>query len=200
MPGGLLEAKIKMQKVCVFGSSSESINKDFLDSAEHLGKALAKRGKTVVFGAGRYGIMGAVARGVTAVGGKLIGVSPKFFIKMKVLVEKAELIFTDTMRERKAIMEDFADAFIICAGGIGTFEEFFEVLTLKQLGIHRKPIIVYNYMGYYDEMIKMMNASVEKNFMSKNVNMLYSVADTEEEVFDQLDNYREFHYNKYDKE
>ena len=188
-----------MQTVCVFGSSSESIEKEFLDSAEHLGRTLARRGKKVVFGAGRYGIMGAVALGVTAGGGKLIGVSPRFFIDMDVLVDNAyDMIYTDTMRERKAIMEETSDAFIICAGGIGTFEEFFEVLTLKQLGRHQKPIIIYNCLGYYDELIAMMNASVEKSFMSRNVNRLYSVALTEEEVFDQLDNYREFHYNKYD--
>lgn len=189
-----------MQTICVFGSSSESIDRDFLDSAEHLGGSLAEKNYSVVFGGGKYGVMGAVARGVTAKGGKLIGVSPEFFIKMEVLFEPTEMIYTETMRERKAIMEDTSDAFIICAGGIGTFEEFFEVLTLKQLGVHSKPMIIYNYKGYYDELIAMMNASVGKRFMSDKVNLLYSVAATEEEVFEQLENYREFHYNKYDKE
>lgn len=187
-----------MKTVCVFGSSSESIDREFLDSAEHLGSSLAKHGYSVVFGAGRYGVMGAAARGVTAENGKLIGVSPKFFIDMNVLVDNAyDMVFTDTMRERKAYMEDNSGAFIICAGGIGTFEEFFEVLTLKQLGRHKKPIIIYNVLGYYNELIDMMNASVEKGFMSKNVNKLYSVANTEEEVFEQLEHYKEFTYNKY---
>ncbi len=189
----------KTQKICVFGSSSEKIDREYLDSAERLGKALAERGKTVVFGGGRYGVMGAVARGVTAAGGKLIGVSPKFFIKLGVLVDNIdELIFTETMRERKGIMEDTSDAFIICAGGIGTFEEFFEVLTLKQLGKHSKQIIVYNYKGYYNELLKMMDASVEKKFMTKEIHKIYSVANTEEEVFEQLENYKKFLYNKYD--
>ena len=188
-----------MKAVCVFGSSSESIDKEYLDSAEHLGKTLAERGETVVFGGGRYGVMGAVARGVSSAGGKLIGVSPKFFIKMGVLFDDAtEMVYTDTMRERKAVMEDTSDAFIICAGGIGTFEEFFEVLTLKQLGRHKKQIIIYNYKGYYDELIAMMNASVEKKFMSEKVKMLYTVVDTEEEVMYQLENYKEFNYSKYE--
>lgn len=187
-----------MKTVCVFGSSSEKIDREFLDSAESLGRALAKRGDSVIFGAGRYGVMGAVARGVTAENGKLIGVSPKFFIDMNVLVDNAyKLVLTETMRERKAYMEDNSDAFIICAGGIGTFEEFFEVLTLKQLGRHPKPIIIYNVKGYYNELIDMMNASIKKGFMTENVNKLYSVAETEREVFEQLDNYREFSYNKY---
>ena len=189
----------KIQTVCVFGSSSESIDKEYLDSAEHLGKTLAEHENSIVFGGGRYGVMGAVARGVTAGSGKLIGVSPKFFIKMGVLFDDAtEMIYTETMRERKAVMEDTSDAFIICAGGIGTFEEFFEVLTLKELGRHKKPIIIYNYKGYYDELIAMMNASVEKKFMSDKVNKLYSVADTEEDVMYQLDNYKEFSYSKYE--
>ena len=187
-----------MQTICVFGSSSESIDREFLDSAEHLGQTLAEKGKTVLFGAGRYGVMGAVSRGAKAAGGRLIGVSPSFFQELDVLADYAdELIFTETMRERKEIMEDNSDAFIICAGGIGTFEEFFEVLTLKQLGRHSKPIIIYNYKGYYDELLAMMKASVEKNFMSDEVNKIYTVANTEEEVIEQLDNYKAFMYNKY---
>ncbi len=188
-----------MQTVCVFGSSSETIDREFLDSAESLGRALAKHGKKVIFGAGRYGVMGAVARGVTAEKGTLIGVSPRFFIDMNVLVENAsEMVYTDTMRERKAYMEDNSEAFIICAGGIGTFEEFFEVLTLKQLGRHSNPIIIYNCMGYYNDLISMMNASISKGFMSEKINKLYSVADTEEEIFKQLEEYEAFLYNKYE--
>lgn len=187
-----------MEKICVFGASSEKIDKTYLSSAESLGKALAKHGYGVVFGAGKYGVMGAVARGVIAENGRLIGVSPKFFIEMDVLVDNAELVFTDTMRERKAYMESEADAFIVCAGGIGTFEEFFEVLTLKQLGRHAKPIIIYNVNGYYNHMIEMLNASVRENFMSDNVNKLYDVAESEEEVFSKLNSYRAFSYNKYD--
>lgn len=187
-----------MKNICVFGSSSEQIDKEFLRSAESLGSAIAKRGMTLIFGAGKYGVMGASARGARAENGRIIGVSPDFFIDMNVLDNDCtELLITETMRERKAIMEERADAFVICAGGIGTFEEFFEVITLKQLQRHDKPIIIYNVNGYYDNMIDMMNRSVETGFMSKNVNKLYSVAKTEDEVFEQLENYTPFTYSKY---
>ncbi len=192
-----------MRNICVFGSSSEKIDRRYLDSAESLGGAIARRGMGVVFGGGKYGVMGAVARGAASERGALIGVSPSFFIELDVLVDKAEIenyeeIFTETMRERKGVMEDRADAFVICAGGIGTFEEFFEVLTLKQLGQHNKPIIIYNVAGYYDPMIDLMNSGISERFLSDDVHMLYTVAETEEEVFDQLENYTPYQYNKYD--
>ncbi len=185
--------------ICVFGSSSEQIDKQYLDTAEHLAKTLVKKGHSVVFGAGKYGVMGATARGASAENGKLIGVSPTFFKELDVLYDECtELIFTETMRERKGIMEDMSDAFIICAGGMGTFEEFFEVLTLKQLHRHAKPIIVYNVKGYYNPMLAMMDNAVEQNFMTDDCNKLYTVADTEEELIDQLENYVPYSYNKYD--
>lgn len=185
--------------ICVFGSSSERIDKEYLETAESLASSLVKKGHSVVFGAGKYGVMGATARGVTAENGTLIGVSPEFFKEMDVLYDKcSELIFTETMRERKGIMEDRSDAFVICAGGMGTFEEFFEVLTLKQLEQHSKPIIIYNVKGYYDSMIDMLNFAVKENFMSDDCNKLYTIANTEEEVFEQLESYVAYSYNKYD--
>ena len=185
--------------ICVFGSSSERIDKEYLDTAESLAKSIVKKGHDVVFGAGKYGVMGATARGVSAENGRLIGVSPEFFKEMDVLYDGCtELIFTETMRERKGIMEDRSDAFIICAGGMGTFEEFFEVLTLKQLERHTKPIIIYNVKGYYDSMLGMLDNAVKQNFMSDDCNKLYTVANTEEEVFEQLENYVSYSYNKYD--
>lgn len=185
--------------ICVFGASSDIIDKEYLDTAEHLGKTLAQKGHGVVFGAGKYGVMGATARGVASENGNLIGVSPRFFIEDDVLYENCtELIYTETMRERKSIMEDRSDAFIICAGGMGTFEEFFEVLTLKQLRRHSKPIIIYNVKGYYNSMLAMLDNAVEENFMTDDCNRLYTVADTEEEIFEQLEGYVPFSYNKYD--
>lgn len=185
--------------ICVFGSSSERIDREYLDTAESLAISIVKKGHDVVFGAGKYGVMGATARGVSAENGRLIGVSPEFFKEMDVLYDGCtELIFTETMRERKGIMEDRSDAFIICAGGMGTFEEFFEVLTLKQLERHTKPIIIYNVKGYYDSMLGMLDNAVKQNFMSDDCNKLYTVANTEEEVFEQLENYVSYSYNKYD--
>ena len=120
------------------------------------------------------------------------------FTKGVVFDKCSELIVTDTMRERKGIMEDKADAFVICAGGMGTFEEFFEVLTLKQLNRHTKPIIIYNVKGYYNSMLAMLDNAVSEKFMTNACNRLYTIADTEEEVFNQLENYVPFTYNKYE--
>lgn len=184
--------------ICVFGSSSEIIDKKYLDSAFELARAIAKRGDTLVFGGGKYGVMGAAARGALAENGKIIGVTPTFFNELNVIFDKCtELIYTETMRERKGIMEDKSDAFIICPGGIGTFEEFFEVLTLKQLRRHEKQIIVYNMYGYYDSMLSMMDHAEQTDFIADDCSKLFSVANSEEEVFEQLENYEPFSYNKY---
>ena len=184
--------------ICVFGSSSEQIEKKYLDSAQSLGAAIAARGWVLIFGAGKYGVMGAVARGAAEKNGVIVGVSPEFFKELNVLrYDCTELVFTDTMRERKGVMEDRADAFVICPGGIGTFEEFFEVITLKQLEQHSKPIIIYNVGGYYDPMLEMMNISIGQDFMSHDVTKLYEVVDTEREVLEHIENYVPFSYNKY---
>ncbi len=184
--------------ICVFGASSEQIDKEYLKTAENLGKRIAQKGHGLVFGAGKYGVMGAAVRGAAAEKGKIIGVTPEFFIDMNVVFEDCtELIVTDTMRERKGIMEDKSDAFIICAGGIGTFEEFFEVLTLKQLRRHSKPIVIYNVKGYYNAMLEMLQNAIDRNFMSDDFNRLFTVADTEEQVFEQIENYSPYRYNKY---
>lgn len=188
-----------MKYICVFGASSENIDRVYLDTAEELGKFLAEKGCGVVYGGGKYGVMGATARGVHAAKGELIGVSPDFFVELDVLYENyGEMLLTPTMRERKAVMEDKADAFVICAGGIGTLEEFFEIITLKQLGQHDKPIIILNTRDFYDPMIDMMEQSVAKGFMSSNVHRLYSVAGSIGEVWEQLENYTPFIYNKYE--
>lgn len=189
-----------MKHICVFGSSSEQIDPAYLTVAEELGQLLVQKGCGVVFGAGKYGVMGAVARGVQAQNGTLLGVSPAFFVELNVLKEDyGELLLTPTMRERKAAMEDKADAFVICPGGIGTLEEFFEVITLKQLGRHQKPIILLNTRGFYDPMIDMMEQSVALGFMSEKVHRLYSVAETPDEVWRQLETYQAFSYSKYEK-
>ena len=186
-----------MSSVCVFGSSSEAIDKKILDAAYSLGERLSDRGDSLIFGAGRYGVMGAVARGFMSKGGVPTGVSPHFFKQRGVLLEECRLVFTDSMRERKAYMEDNSDAFVICVGGIGTLEEFFEVLTLKQLGRHKKPIVIYNLLGCYDGLIELMENAIRGKFLSEDTRSLYSVVETEEEVFEIIDGYTAVEYDKY---
>lgn len=177
-------------RICVYGAASPTIDKEYINKVELLGKEMVRRGHSLVFGGGGNGLMGAAARGVKEAGGKIFGVIPKFF--KEETVEAIcnfcdELVMPDTMRERKQIMEDNADAFIVVPGGIGTFEEFFEILTLKQLCRHNKPIAVYNINGYYDEMAVMMKAGVNKNFIKDTVLELYHVTENIDDLFKYLE-------------
>ena len=146
--------------ICVFGAASDRIDASYIAAVEALGQEMARRGHALVFGAGANGLMGAAARGVHQGGGTIYGVIPSFFRdeKIEAIFENCtELIFTETMAERKSKMEDLADAFLIVPGGIGTFEEFFQVLTLKQLGRHTKPIAIFDINGYYEHMKALFN-------------------------------------------
>lgn len=154
-------------QICVYGASSNAIDPEYLQAGERLGLAMAKRGHGLVFGGGQQGMMGAVARGVSAGSGTIVGVAPSFFDVEGVLYQQCtEFVFTETMRERKSIMEERADAFIMTPGGIGTFEEFFEILTLRQLGRHNKPIAVLNTGDYYVPLQQMLEQAIEQNFMT----------------------------------
>lgn len=181
--------------ICVFGASSSIIDKSYIEQTETLGQKIAKRGHGLIYGAGASGLMGAVARGVHKEGGKIVGVVPDFFedenigVDGSIFQECTELIKTDTMRERKHIMEDKADAFVIVPGGIGTFEEFFEVFTLKQLERHNKAIVILNINGYYDAMIRMLDMAVEEKFLRKSCHLLYEVFENQDEMLDYIENY-----------
>ena len=178
--------------ICIYGASSDAIDPVYLTRVENLGETLAKRGHGLVFGAGARGVMGAAARGFHKAGGAIKGVAPTFFNVDGVLFAHCtEFVPTETMRERKQIMEDSADAFIIGPGGIGTFEEFFEILTLKQLGRHAKPIAIYNINGYYDSMLAMLEKSADENFMRRLTLDLYKVFDDDNKMIDYLENSNE---------
>ena len=172
-------------RICLYGAASPTIHREYIEKVEELGREMAKRGHSLVFGGGGNGLMGAAARGVHDGGGHIMGVIPKFFENETVeeIYEFCnELVWTDTMRQRKQIMEDHADAFIVVPGGIGTFEEFFEILTLKQLCRHNKPIGLYNIRGYYDDLNRMMDAAMEKNFVRDNCGELYFTTDDPQEL------------------
>ncbi len=180
-------------KICVYGAASPTIDESYIKTVEILGKTLAERGHSLVFGGGGNGLMGAAARGVTAGGGNILGVVPSFFNEdgnlVEALYEKCDkMVYTKTMRERKQIMEDNADAFIVVPGGIGTFEEFFEILTLKQLRQHEKPIAVFNINGYYNELESMMRAAINKGFIKETCLKLYRVSENIDEIFDYIEN------------
>lgn len=180
-----------MKQICVYGSSSSVLDKTYFDEAFELGRLLAKEGFGLVFGAGDMGLMGAAARGMHSEGGRVTGVIPAFMNSVEEIPYKKcdELIVTETMRERKQIMEDRADGFIAAPGGIGTFEEFFEILTLKQLKQHKKPIVLLNTNGYYNNMEAMMELCVRERFAKEQTLGLYAVCDTPAQAVEYIKRY-----------
>ena len=177
-------------KICIYGASSNIIDKSFIDAGEQLGKEIAQNGHSVIFGGGAAGLMGAVARGMRSKGGNIIGVTPTFFKVDGMLFEDCtDMIYTETMRERKKLLEEMSDAFIVTPGGIGTFDEFFEIYTLRQLGVHQKPIAILNTDGYYDSLIDMLKYAIDKNFMPEaNMNLLF-ISDNPKEILNHIENY-----------
>lgn len=179
-------------KICVYGAASSLIDKVFIEAGEELGRKMAERGHGLVFGGGRNGMMGAVARGVAEKNGEILGISPKFFEENNAEItfqNCTDYIYTETMRERKRLLDEKSDAFIVSAGGIGTFDEFFEILTLKQLGRHNKAIVLLNTEGYFDNMIKMMEVSINKKFITTDCVELYKVVNTIDEALDYIESY-----------
>ena len=155
-------------RICVFGASGNELEQTYFDAAAALGRALARDGHTLVFGGGAGGLMGACARAAAAEGAEIVGVAPRFFDEPGVLYRgSGTLLFTETMRERKAQMEELAEAFVVMPGGIGTMEEFFEVLTLRQLGRHDKPIALLNACGYYDALRALLEQAARERFMGE---------------------------------
>ena len=153
---------------------------------------MTERKMGLVFGGGANGMMGATAEGVYEKEGYILGVVPSFFKEANSEVSFkncSEYIYTDTMRERKRQMEEHCDAFIITPGGIGTLDEFFEILTLKQLGRHNKAIVLYNINGFYDELDKMMTKYIEEQFITDDCKELYKVFTDVDEMLKYIEEY-----------
>lgn len=174
--------------ICLFGASSEDINSLYFEKVTELGKIMALRGHGLVFGGGATGLMGAAVRGLSENGGNSLGIAPRFFDKPGVLfADCTEFIFTNTMRERKQLMEDNSDAFIIVPGGIGTFEEFFEILTLKQLGRHNKPIAIFNINHYYDDIEAIIKKASTEGFLKDEHLGIFRISDNADELLDYIE-------------
>ena len=183
-------------KICIYGASSNAIDKSFLDAGALLGKTIAKNNHSIVFGGGAEGLMGAVARGAYSANGEIIGICPSFFnVDGALFQDCTQMIYTETMRERKQMLEEMSDAFIITPGGIGTFDEFFEIYTLRQLGVHKKPIAIYNTNGYYNSLIDMLNNAIQESFMpSTNMDLLF-ISDDPQEIIDHIKTYNPVDYS-----
>ncbi len=179
--------------ICVYSSSSEKLDRKYYEAAGKIGERIAIRGDTLVFGAGMVGCMGATARGVKENGGKIIGVIPeKLNINGIVYEHCDELIVTPEMRSRKKLLEEKSDVLLALPGGFGTFEEILEVITGKQLGYHNKPIIIYNLDGYYNCLLEQFEKCYKENFAKRFFSDIYYVADTIDDIFEYIENYKPF--------
>ncbi len=178
-------------KICVYGASSKTISEKIVKKVEDLGELIAKRGHSLVFGGGMTGCMGAVARGALKGGAKeILGIAPRFFDVDGILFPNCtDFIYTTDMRERKSKFEEVSDAFIITPGGVGTYDEFFEILTQKQLGQLAKPIAVYDFDGNFEPLFNLLNSCVEGNFMTKASLSLFKVFSCPVEMMEYLENY-----------
>jgi len=169
--------------ICVYGAASSEIDQEYIEIVEKLCCELGKRGHNLIFGAGASGLMGAAARGFHEGGGRVIGIVPSFFRtdRVEALYESSDqIILTTNMGDRKDVMEENSDAFIITPGGIGTFDEFFQVLTLKQLKQHNKPIALFNIKGFYYSIQALVHTGMEEKFIKTYVQDLYKCFDENE--------------------
>ena len=176
--------------ICLYGASSPEIDPVYLDAAYAFGRLLAQHGHTLVYGGGAQGVMGAAARGAYEAGGKITGIAPTFLQVDGILFDHCtEFLLTDTMAERKTAMIAHADAFVMAPGGFGTLEEFFEVLTLKQLGRHNPPLAVLNTLGYYDAMQAMLEHTVAAHFAKPICLQIYRLFDEPAPLMEYLEHY-----------
>lgn len=179
-----------MKSLCVYCSSSDRLDQKYFAAAAEVGMEMAQRQWTLVYGGGKTGLMGAVARGVKSSGGRVVGVIPEFMkVRELEFTEADELISVLTMRERKMLMETRADAFLALPGGWGTLEELMEILTLAHLEVLRKPVVIFNQDGYYDELLSFCQKVVAEKFMHATIHGKYLVARTVEEIFPLIENW-----------
>ena len=178
-----------LETICVYCSSSNRISLSYFDMADEVGRLLAQRGYTLLYGGGNVGLMGQMARAVHAHEGRVVGVIPE---RMKgregVAYDMAdELITTETMQQRKAILFTRADAFLVLPGGFGTLEEFMEVLTLRQLGYHDKPIALINTDGFYDPLLDLFDHFYREQFARAHARDSYYVTPDPEDALSYLE-------------
>ncbi|TWB41973.1 LOG family protein [Nitrospirillum pindoramense] len=180
-----------MKRLCVFCGSSPGFDPQYLEAARGLGRTLAAADIGLVYGGASVGLMGAVADAVMAAGGQVIGVIPESLKKKEIAhAGLTDLRVVASMHERKALMAELSDGFIALPGGIGTFEELFEVWTWAQLGHHQKPCAIYNVAGFYDGLTAFLDSVVASGFMKQNHRDMLVTADTAEALLDKLRAYQ----------
>lgn len=180
-----------MKRIGVFCGSSSGSRPEYRAETWALGEALVQRGLTLVYGGGNVGLMGVLADAVMEMGGEVIGVIPDALMRKEVgHTGITDLRVVHSMHERKALMSDLADAFIALPGGLGTFEEFFEIVTWAQLGIHQKPCGLLNIQGYYDRLLDLIHHAVDEEFLKPQHAKLVCASDSVEDLFAQLETFK----------
>jgi cytokinin riboside 5'-monophosphate phosphoribohydrolase len=171
--------------ICVFCASASGLDEVYLESARLLGKEIGRRGHRLVYGGGNVGLMREVAASVHDEGGEVFGAIPRSLVERELAYGPAdELVVTETLRERKAEMDNRADAFVALPGGFGTMEELLEVLTLRQLNLHDRPIVLVNVNGFWDPFLAMVREITGQGFARKGEGSLFVVAASSEGAID----------------
>lgn len=172
-----------IRNLTVYAASSTQVKDVYFTAAARMGQIIAENNIRLVYGAGKVGLMGAIADAVLAGGGEVTGVIPEFMVSQGWSNDRlTETIVTRTMHERKTIICEKADAMLALPGGIGTFEELLECLSWKQLGLHTKPVVILNTDGYYDDLLRCLDRMVKERFMRDLHKDMYRVVATPEEV------------------
>ncbi|APF28318.1 TIGR00730 family Rossman fold protein [Clostridium sporogenes] len=179
-----------MKRICVYSGSNLGLRSEYKESAKLLGKILAENKIELVYGGSRIGLMGEISNEVLRNNGKVIGVMPKGLFSGEMVHENlTKLIEVENMHERKQTMAELSDGFIALPGGLGTFEELFEVLSWAQLGIHKKPIGILNISNFFDPLLHMIKNTCTEGFMNESNIKLISVSDNPSELIKQMKNY-----------
>ena len=179
----------EIKRVAVYAASSSQVSSEYIDAAAELGRTLAAEGIEIVYGAGKVGLMGALADAARDAGGKVTGVIPQFMVDNGWCREKlTNLIVTPDMHTRKEKIVSLADATIALPGGVGTLEELMEIITWKQLGLYANPIVILNTRGYFNPLKEMLERAVEEKFMREIHRNLWSIADTPRQAADLIRN------------
>ena len=191
---------MSVESVCIYCGSANHVDEIFKKTAHDVGVALAHRGLKLIYGGGHVGLMGTVADAVLAAGGQVTGIIPEHIRSHELQhTGLSELFVVDTMHTRKSMMAEKADAFVVLPGGFGTMDELFEILTWKQLGLHAKPIIIYNVEGFWDPLLDLINHMIDKKFAPENNKRIYKIAHTTEEMFTAIFQATNEIYNPEDK-
>lgn len=177
-----------MRRICVFTGSRHGLRSEYAQAARALGRELVGRGYGLVYGGGNVGLMTAIADAVLELNGHVTGVIPNSLVSKEVAhLGLSELRIVDSMHERKALMAELSDGFVAMPGGIGTMEEFFEVLSWAQLGLHEKPCALLNVAGYYDPLIQFLDHAVEHDFIKPKHRGLLVVENDTSRLLDRFD-------------